>query len=132
MTASNSTPKVLIVEDQAPMRAALRDFLALTFSAWLVLEAADGATAMKVFTEHRPPLVLMDVCLPDTNGIELTRRIKALAPETAVVVMSIQNGAHIVEQAIAAGAAVFISKDRIFTELAPLIAKLIQLSDKQQ
>ena len=132
MTTTDSAPKVLIVEDQAPMRAALRDFLTLSFPAWQVLEAADGVTAMKVFTEHRPPLVLMDVCLPDTNGIELTRRIKAIAPETVVVVMSIQNSAHIVEQALAAGAAVFISKDRIFTELAPLIAKWIQLSDKQQ
>ena len=126
MTAANSTPIVLIVEDQAPMRAAIRDFLAQSFPAWQVLEAADGATALSVFTGHRPPLVLMDVGLPDTNGIELTRRIKTLAPETAVVVMSIQNSAHIVEQALAAGAAVFISKDRIFTELAPLIANLNQ------
>ena len=132
MTTTDSAPKVLIVEDQAPMRAALRDFLILSFPAWQVLEAADGGTAMKVFTEHRPSLVLMDVCLPETNGIKPPRRIKAIAPETVVVVMSIQNGAHIVEQALAAGAAVFISKDRIFTELAPLIAKWIQLSDKQQ
>lgn len=132
MTTTDNAPKVLVVEDQAPMRAALRDFLALTFPAWQVLEAADGATAMKAFTEHRPPLVLMDVCLPDTNGIELTRRIKVLAPATAVVVMSIQNGAHIVEQALAAGAAVFVSKDRIFTELAPLIAKLARLPGNQQ
>jgi len=132
MTEADSAPKVLIVEDQAPMRTALRDFLALSFPAWLVLEAADGATAMKVFAEHRLPLVLMDVCLPDTNGIELTRRIKALAPGTAVVVMSIQNGAHIVEQALAAGAIVFISKDRIFNELAPLIARLNNLPGNPQ
>jgi DNA-binding NarL/FixJ family response regulator len=132
MTTTDNAPKVLIVEDQAPMRAALRDFLALTFPAWQVLEAEDGATAMRVFGEHRPSLVLMDVCLPDTNGIELTRRFKALAPATAVVVMSIQNGAHIVEQALAAGAAVFVSKDRIFTELAPLIARLARLPGSQQ
>ena len=113
------------------MRAALRDFLGLTFPSWQVLEAADGAAAMRVFLELRPPLVLMDVCLPDVNGIELTRRIKALAPETTVVVMSIQNGAHIVEQALAAGAAVFISKDRIFTELAPLINRLATPPDTQ-
>ena len=132
MTATDGKTVVLIVEDQAPMRAALRDFLALTFPAWQVLEAADGATAMSVFGEHRPSLVLMDVCLPDVNGIELTRRIKAIAPATAVVVMSIQNGAHIVEPALAAGAAVFISKDRIFTELAPLIARLRLLPDNSQ
>jgi DNA-binding NarL/FixJ family response regulator len=122
---------MLIVEDQAPMRTALRDFLALTFPAWRVLEAADGASAMAVFLEHRPPLVLMDVCLPDENGIELTRRIKTLAPATTVVVMSIQNGAHIVEQALTAGAAVFIGKDRIFTELMPLITRLGTSSDPQ-
>jgi DNA-binding NarL/FixJ family response regulator len=131
MTTTDGQTVVLIVEDQAPMRAALRDFLVLSFPALRVIEAADGVTAMALFAEHRPPLVLMDVCLPDTNGIELTRRIKALAPATVVVVMSIQNGAHIVEQALAAGAAVFISKDRIFTELAPLIARLLQLPGNQ-
>jgi len=132
MTTIDGQTIVLIVEDQAPMRAALRDFLALTFPAWQVLEAADGATAMSVFGEHRPSLVLMDVCLPDVNGIELTRHIKEMAPETVVVVMSIQNGAHVVEQALAAGAAVFISKDRIFNELAPLIARLNPLPGNRQ
>jgi len=132
MATTDRSTVVLIVEDQAPMRTALRDFLTLTFPALHALEAADGIAAMTLFMEHRPPLVLMDVCLPDANGIELTRRIKAIAPETVVVVMSIQNGAHIVEQALAAGAAVFISKDRIFTELAPLIARLRLLPDNSQ
>ena len=124
MAATGKWPVVLIVEDQAPIRAALRDFLALSFPACHVLEAANGATAIKVFTEHRPPLVLMDVCLPDSDGIELTHRIKGLAPETVVVVMSIQTGAHVVERALAAGAVAFIGKDRLSTELVPLIAKL--------
>jgi DNA-binding NarL/FixJ family response regulator len=115
---------MLIVEDQAPMRLALRDFLSLEFPAWRVLEAADGEHAISVFLEQRPPLVLVDVCLPDGNGIELTRRIMALAPQTIVVVMSIQNGSHIVEQALAAGAAAFIGKDRIFADLAPLVTRL--------
>jgi DNA-binding NarL/FixJ family response regulator len=131
-TTTGKAPKVLIVEDQAPMRATLRDFLTLSFSAWQVLEAADGVTAMRVFTEHRPPLVLMDVCLPDTNGIELARRIKAEAPETVVVVMSIQTGPHVAEQALAAGAAAFIGKDRLSTELAPLIAKLNSIYESRR
>lgn len=125
MATADVSAEVLIVEDQAPMRAALRDFLALAFPALQVIEAEDGATAMALFAQHRPSLVLMDVCLPDANGIELARRIKEMAPATVVVVMSIQNGTHIVESALAAGAAVFISKDRIFTELTPLISRLI-------
>jgi DNA-binding NarL/FixJ family response regulator len=116
--------EALIVEDQVPMRAALRDFLTLTFPRLQWLEAGDGASAMALFTERRPPLVLMDVCLPDENGIELTGRIKTMAPETVVVVMSIQSSAHLVEHALGAGAVAFISKDRIFAELAPLIAGL--------
>jgi DNA-binding NarL/FixJ family response regulator len=110
------------------MRAALRNFLVLSFPTLEVIEAADGAAAMTLFAERRPMLVLMDVHLPDGNGVELTRRIKALAPETVVVVMSIQNNAHTVEQSLAAGAAAFVSKDRVFSELAPLIKKLSPLT----
>jgi DNA-binding NarL/FixJ family response regulator len=124
MEPSSKQSAVLIVEDQAPMRQALREFLTLSFSAWQVLEASDAAEGLAQFIEHHPRLVLMDVCLPDGNGIELTRRIKAMAPEVIVVVMSIQNAPVIVEQALGAGAAEFISKDRIFSELPPLIVRL--------
>ena len=111
------------------MRVALRDLLAFCGRAFHVLEAADGATAMRAITDHRPSVMLTDVGLPDTNGIELTRTIKAIAPETAVIVMSVQNGTQIAEQALAAGAVEFIAKDRIFTELPPLIARLNPLPD---
>jgi DNA-binding NarL/FixJ family response regulator len=125
-------PALLIVEDHAPMRAALRDLLALCGRALHVLEAADGAAAMRAITEHRPSLLLTDVGLPDTTGIELTRTIKALAPATAVIVMSVQNGPQIAERALAAGAAEFIAKDRIFTELPPLIARLDPLRNNPE
>lgn len=118
----------LVVEDQAPMRAALCDLLRMLLPSVQVLEAADGANALEVFALERPLLVLMDVCLPDADGIELTHRIETLAPETLVVVVSIDSSARTRARAMAAGAVAFIPKDHIFEELEPLLADLNRLS----
>jgi len=124
MSEYNNQRMVLIVEDQAPMRAVLRDFITLSCPGWRCLEAEDGAGARRLFTQPYPEIVLMDISLPDANGIDLTRRFKELAPESAFVVMSVQAGPQITERALAAGAAIFIPKDRIFTELKPFIARI--------
>ena len=84
---------VLIVEDHAPMRAMLRAFLQAAFPACGILEAESGARALEICTARRPQLVLMDICLPDANGIELTERLKVSMSETRVIVISYLSGA---------------------------------------
>ena len=106
------------------MRRALHDLIALWLPGWDVLDAADGATALRLAAEGRPRLVLIDICLPDANGIALTQCLMTRAPDTLVVVISIQSSNYIVERALTAGAAAFIEKDRLSTELSPLIARL--------
>ncbi len=124
----NTTPSLaLIVDDQASMRRALRDLLNMSFPAARVVEAANGAAAVELFTGARPKLVLMDVCLPDAGGIDLARQVKTLAPETVVVVVSIDKSARTRALALAAGAAAFIAKDRLYEELTPLLQGLSRL-----
>jgi DNA-binding NarL/FixJ family response regulator len=116
---------ILIVEDRPVMRAMLREFVQNAFPDCAILDAANGARAMDLLVEHRPQLVLMDVCLPDANGIELTARIKAAAPGVAVIVISYLDGQAYVEQALAAGASTYVSKDRLLSELIPAIAGVL-------
>ena len=116
---------ILIVEDRPVMRAMLREFVQNAFPDCAILDAANGARAMDLSVEHRPQLVLMDVCLPDANGIELTARIKAAAPGVAVIVISYLDGQAYVEQALAAGARTYVSKDRLLSELIPAIAGVL-------
>lgn len=119
---------VLIVEDNKAFCKALREFLALRFPQFEVHEARTGGRALEKFTRLQPRLVLMDIHLPDMNGMEITRRIKALAPEIVVIAMSMMADTYIAEKAQSAGAAAFVDKNHLFRDLEPLIARFIGIS----
>ena len=119
---------VLIVEDHAPMRRALGEFSQNAFPDCEFREAADGVSAMEACNAYRPNLVLMDVCLPDADGIELTARLKTLYPETQVIVVSYRSGEVYVQRALAAGARAYVCKDHIVTDLIPAMAAAIGAS----
>lgn len=116
---------VLIVDDQVEMRAAMRVYLQTAFPGFRILEADSGARALAVCLAHNPQLVLMDQCLPDANGIELTWRIKVLFKNIKIIVVSYLSGYAYVEQALAAGALGYVEKDRIVTELIPAVGNAL-------
>lgn len=116
---------VLIVEDHTSMRQALGEFSRNAFPDCEFREAADGQSAMEACNAYRPNLVLMDVCLPDADGIELTARLKTLYPETQVIVVSYSSGEVYVQRALAAGARAYILKDHIVTDLISAMAAAI-------
>lgn len=128
MTASKP-PIVLIVEDNMAFGKTLREFLLLRFPKIEVHVAQTGAIALDKFARLQPQLVLMDIQLPDINGLEITRRFKAQSPDTLVIVMSMLTGPDIAEKAQASGAA-FISKDHLFRDLQPLLAHIYGFNEK--
>ena len=73
-------------------------------------------------------MVLMDVNLPDANGIELTARIKALRPATEVIMVTNLGGSAYVERAHAAGAFGYVRKDKIYTDLLPFLTRALDLT----
>ena len=116
---------VLIVEDHSLLRRVIREFLQSAFPGCSFQEAADGATALAACHAGLPQLVLMDICLPDANGIELTARLITLYPGIRVIVVSHFSGEDYVQHALAAGARAYVCKDDIFTELVPAVAAVI-------
>ncbi len=125
MTDGNDTrvqATILIVEDQALMRQTLRDFLQSAFPTCDLQEAADGAGVLEACKAHRPNLVLMDKCLPDADGIELTARLKVLYPGIQVIVVSYRSGEIYVRRALEAGARAYLLKDNLATDLIPAVA----------
>jgi DNA-binding NarL/FixJ family response regulator len=112
---------MLIVDDHELMRRMLREYLQSAYANAVVMEAGDGAGGLELCRSQRPHLVLMDVGLPDANGIELTAQVKKILPETAVVVVSQHATQAYVERARAAGAFAYVSKDTVHRELLPTV-----------
>lgn len=116
---------MLIVDDNSRLRQVLHDLLQRAFPSCNLQEAADGASALEACRTHRPNLVLMDKCLPDADGIELTARLKILYPGIPVIVVSYRSGEVYVQRALAAGARAYLLKDNLATELIPAVAAAI-------
>ncbi len=116
---------ILIVEDHAPMRAALGELLLLAYPQAGILQAASGARAIELVRNHAPQLVLLDVSLPDANGIHLIPQIRALAPACIVVVVSQHSAPAYLERALAAGASAYVTKDALSRELLPALERAL-------
>jgi DNA-binding NarL/FixJ family response regulator len=100
--------KVLIVDDNDRARVGLRALLAIQQEIEVVGEAADGRQAVQMVREYQPDVVLMDVRMPQMDGLEATRWIKGHWPEVRVVLVSMYATHR--TRALAAGADRFLSK----------------------
>lgn len=122
-------PVVLIVEDQAKTRESLNALIRHSCPALRSVVASDGATALAQFEAHQPVFVLVDKNLPDTNGFDLTRKIKERNPATLVAVISVESNAHLTAQALAAGAVSFICKENLFDQVVQLVRAAVTLTE---
>lgn len=120
--ATPSAPiRILLVDDHAMVRRGMRDFLDLHDDLVVVGEASDGAAAVERCTALRPDVVIMDLLMPELDGIEATRRIKAQHPEIEIVALTSFIEEARVVAAIEAGAAGFLLKDAEADDLAAAI-----------
>jgi two-component system, NarL family, invasion response regulator UvrY len=83
--------RVLTVDDQAVFRAAARDVIEATPGFDPIAEAASGAEALAMTESLRPDLILMDVRMPDMDGIETTRRLRDAGSDSPVVLISFED-----------------------------------------
>ena len=103
--------RVLLADDQPLVRAGLRMFLSAQPDIEVVAEAADGREAVDAAHEHRPDVVLMDVRMPNVDGVEATRLITAAQDAPRVLVLTTFDLDEIVYEALRAGASGFLLKD---------------------
>ena len=118
-----STITVLIVDDHAVVRQGIRAFLATQPDIQVVGEAASGREAVRMVSELVPDVVLMDLVMPDMDGVEATRQIKRLSPRTQVIVLTSYHDDEHIFPAIRAGAISYLLKDVGADELADAVRK---------
>ena len=104
------TVRVVLVDDEAMVRVGLRMVLTAETDIEVVGEAADGGAAVEVVEATEPDVVLMDVRMPDVDGIEGARRVLARCPGVKVVVLTTFDEDEYVEAALRAGVSGFLLK----------------------
>ena len=102
--------KVRLVEDQEGFRRGLAELLRSRFPSMVLDEAANGSEAMEKLKNFLPQLIFMDIKLPGQNGLEITKRIKALHPDINVIILTSYDFPEYREAARECGADCFLSK----------------------
>ncbi|QNA94118.1 response regulator transcription factor [Microbacterium sp. Se63.02b] len=116
--------RLLIADDQALVRGALGALLDLEPDLAVIGMASDGAEALRLAEELRPDVCLMDVQMPGMDGVEATRRIREVSPETRILVVTTFARPGYLRSALDAGASGFIVKDTPAEQLAEAVRRV--------
>ena len=123
---SNDVVKVLLVEDTEDNRQMMRRLLEM--SGYRVVEAINGVEAVKLASEEKPGIILMDLSLPLIDGLTATRRIRGLPGlnKVPIVAVSAHDTADFHSEALAAGCNAYVTKPIDYPELEEVVNRLLQ------
>ena len=109
--------KILLADDHALVRQGFRLILAAQPDMEIVGEAGNGREAVELAEKLKPDVVVMDVAMPELNGVEATRRLATVAPRTRVLALSMHKDSVYVREILRAGARGYLLKDSVDTDL---------------
>jgi DNA-binding NarL/FixJ family response regulator len=118
--------RILLADDHQMMRQGLKSLLAEQPDFEVVGEAGDGRTAVRLAQELSAAVVIMDVTMPDLNGVDATRQLKSEAPDVKVVGLSMHPERQFVLEMLSVGASGYLLKDCPFTELVQAIRAAVE------
>lgn len=117
--------KILIADDHKLMREGLRTLIEKQAGMQVVGEADNGRTAVKMVSELSPDVVIMDIAMPDLNGIEATHQIISEFENTKVIVLSMHADKRFVAKVLKMGGTGYLLKDSAFEELVHAVHDVI-------
>ncbi len=112
---------ILLVDDHRVLRETLRDTLSIQEDFEVVGEAGDGRTAVNLCRELDPDIAVVDIQLPEMNGVEATRQIAAESPDTRVIALTMHVSRKHIADMFEAGVSGYVIKESAFEELASAI-----------
>lgn len=118
--------KVLVADDHGFMRRGIRQVLEEEFSTVVVHEAHNGTVALEKFQRETFDSVVLDINLPDKNGIEVLKELKQIHPEIPIIVLSLYPEEQYALRAMRAGASSYLTKERAPEELVQAMKKVLQ------
>jgi DNA-binding NarL/FixJ family response regulator len=122
----HSQIRILLADDHNILRDGMRLLLERQAGFAVVGEAADGREVVQLAQEQSPDVIVMDIAMPNMNGIEATRRIVERRPEIGVVILSMHYDESYVIRSLKAGARAYLLKDAVKTELIAAIQAVVQ------
>ncbi len=117
--------RLILADDHKIMREGLRSLLSQQPDFQVVAEAENGRQAVALAREHKPDVMIMDVTMPELNGIEATRQISAAVPETRIIGLSMHPDRHFVAEMFKAGARGYLLKLCASEELSQAIRNVM-------
>jgi len=121
MSSDSRVIRILTVDDHPLLREGIAALVKAEDDMQIVAEAGDGAEAIKKFRLHRPDVTLMDVEMPNLNGIEAINQIRGEFPEARIIILTTYTGDATVVRALKAGARAYILKRHVHRELLDAI-----------
>jgi DNA-binding NarL/FixJ family response regulator len=116
--------RIVIADDHKLMREGLSSLLSQQADIMVVGQAINGREAVQLTERENPDVVVMDVSMPDLNGIDATRQILSRSPRTRVIALSMHSDRQFVAEMFRAGARGYLLKDSAFEELASAITRV--------
>ncbi|HUL50040.1 MAG TPA: response regulator transcription factor [Gemmatimonadales bacterium] len=113
--------RVLIADDHPVVRTGLAAVIAQEDDLCIVAQAEDGARAVALFQEHHPDVVLMDLRMPEMDGVEAIRRITTEFPDARIIALTTYDGDADIHRALAAGAQGYLLKEMLVTDVITAI-----------
>jgi DNA-binding NarL/FixJ family response regulator len=122
----NNPIKVIIADDHEVVRAGVKRLISIDKKIRIVDEAPNGKLAVESVKYHQPHVALLDILMPEMTGIEAAKIIKIIAPETYVVILTAYEDSKHLEEALAAGADGYLTKDISSRDLIKAILSVVQ------
>ena len=117
--------RVLLADDHGIVRRGLRSLLETQPGLEVIGEAADGLDALRLCTDLKPDLLILDIAMPKMNGIEVASRAQKLEPPPRVIILSMHTDEAYIIRALAAGARGYLLKDATDEDLLPAVASVV-------
>ena len=118
--------RILLADDHQIMREGLKALLGERSSVEVIAEAGNGIEALAIARRERPDVIVMDIAMPDINGIEVTRQLKSELADIKIIALSMHSDRRFVSEILKAGASAYVLKQAAFEDLEKAIKAVMR------